>query len=177
MTFRPVGSRRLATGVFLGLDELTLETPDRQTVLRDIIRHPGGVAVLPVDGEDVWLVDQYRAAFDRRVLEVPAGKLDTDGESTQDAAARELEEELGFKPLRMVSLGQMMPSPGYTDEIIHLYAADGIVPGTARPHGAEELDARVVRLSLQQVIDMIDGGEIEDAKTQLAVLAWMRRSK
>lgn len=149
--------------------------PGGTVTLRDVVRHPGGVAVLPVDGDQVWLIRQYRVAAGGRLLEIPAGKLDVDGESAEVAAARELEEELGVSPRRLVRLGAMLPSPGYTDELIHLYAADGIVPGERRPDGAEEVDAEVLRMPFAELIDRIGRGEVLDAKTQLAALAWAGR--
>lgn len=176
MTFRPLGAKTVASGKIVSFEDVRLQTPDGRVVARDVIRHPGGVAVLPIDGDQVWFVDQYRVALDRRILEIPAGKMDQPGESIEALAARELEEETGFRPATLIPLGHMLPSPGYTDEVIHLFAADGIVATSARPLGAEEDDANLVRLGLEDALDRAVDGRLEDAKTRIALLAWMRRA-
>lgn len=145
---------------------------------RDVIRHPGGVAVLPIDGQEVVLVRQYRVAIGDHVLEIPAGKLDGSDEPPPEGARRELEEEIGFAPTTLISLGRMLPSPGYTDEVIHLFAADGILPSDAaskanrRPDGVEEEHSEIVRMTMDEAFDGIESGMLTDAKTQVALLRW-----
>lgn len=139
---------------------------------RDVIHHPGGVAVLPIDGDDVILVRQYRVAVDDLVLEIPAGKLDPTDTSPVDAARRELLEEIGATPLRLVELGSTLVSPGYTSERIHLFVADGILWGERQPQGLEERSAEIIRLSWQEALGMINAGGIVDAKTMLALVLW-----
>ncbi len=177
MSFKELGSHVLGRGVFLALESMQLEAPDGSEVVRDIVRHPGGVAVLPVEGERLWLVDQYRPALGKRILEVPAGKLDLEDEPVEEAARRELEEELGMIPVALVPMGVMAVSPGYVDEVIHLFVADGIVAGDRQPQGAEEHDAVIVEMTLGEAMARMDQGEIEDAKTQLLLLAWWRRQR
>lgn len=177
MNFRVLGARRLARGVFLALERVHLLGPHGEAAVRDVVRHPGGVAVLPVDGTDVLLVRQYRVAAGGPILEIPAGKRDRAGEDPALAAVRELEEEIGAVPVSMVTLGPMLPSPGYTDEVIHLYVADGIVLTERRPDGAEEHHAEVVRMPLGEALAMVEDGRIADAKTQIALLWWARRRR
>jgi ADP-ribose pyrophosphatase len=160
--------------VFLVLEKIHLLGPHGLTSVRDVVRHPGGVGVLPVDGDHVWFVRQYRVAVDAPVLEIPAGKRDLAHEPPEDTARRELEEELGLRARRLVPLGRMLPSPGYTDEVIHLFAADGVEPGRRSPDGAEEETAEPVRIALAEALRMLDSGEIIDAKTQIALMAWAR---
>lgn len=176
MSLRRLGFDRLASGVFLHLDRVWLEGPDGGRHARDVIQHPGGVAVLPVDGDDVLLVRQYRVAVDRWVLEIPAGKLDQPGEVPEQAAVRELVEEIGVHPRRLVALGSTLPSPGYTSEEIHLFVADGILDGERAPHGLEEESAELVRIPLREALQLVDDGQIVDAKTQIALSLWARRS-
>lgn len=176
MSLRRQGFDRLASGVFLHLDRFWLEGPDGERHARDVIQHPGGVAVLPIDGEDVLLIRQYRVAVDRWVLEIPAGKLDQTEEAPEAAAFRELVEELGARPRRLVALGSTLPSPGYTSEEIHLFVADGILDGERSPHGLEEESAELVRIPLREALQLVDDGEIVDAKTQIALSLWARRS-
>lgn len=177
MTFRLLGHRRLASGVFIDLDRRYLLDRSGRAVARDVVRHPGGVAVLPVDGDQVWLISQWRTAVESQVLEVPAGKLDASDHHLPSAAARELAEEIGATAKELVLLTAMFPSPGYTDEVIHIFAARGLEFGDRTPDGAEEQEAQVVSLSLDEAVHSIETGEIRDSKTQIALLMWAARQR
>lgn len=168
MNFRIVGNETRATGAIIEFHDVALEGPDGSVHSRDVIRHPGGVGVLPIVGDEVILVRQYRVALDRPILEMPAGRLEPD-ESPETAGRRELAEELGMQG-RLVSLGALHVSPGYTDEIIHLFAAVDIVASDREPEGAEEHAAEVIRLPLTEALDMVGDGRITDAKTQIALM-------
>ncbi|HJU50692.1 MAG TPA: NUDIX hydrolase [Acidimicrobiia bacterium] len=174
MNLSVLGHRRLATGVFLSYDRRYLIDQDR-SFARDVVRHPGGIAILPVDGARVWLVSQYRTAAGRRLLEVPAGKLDPQERDLEAAARRELAEEIGANAAEWRHLTKMLPSPGYTDETIDIFAATGLEFGERRPDGAEERGMEVVTVALDEAVDSIDRGEITDAKTQIAILLWARQ--
>lgn len=175
MSFQTLGHRRLATGVFLHLDRRYLLDPSGRAVARDVVRHPGGVAVLPVEDGIVWLVSQWRTAVGAQVLEIPAGKIDPTDRHLPTAAARELEEELGATSADIVWLTSMFPSPGYTDEVIHIYAATGLKFGNRVPDGAEERHLQVVSMPLEEALDRIDRGQISDSKTLVALMMWERR--
>lgn len=175
MSFSLGGVETLGQGVIVRLDRVDLTTPDGSIHRRDVVRHPGGVAVLAVEEDRTWLVRQYRVAVDRRILEIPAGKRDVPGEDPRIGAERELAEELGLHAREWESLGTMEPSPGYTDEVIHLYAATGIVASARRPDGAEEHEAEIVEMSVEEALQQVDDGRITDAKTQIALLRWARR--
>ncbi len=171
--FRVGAEETIGSGVLLRLQSVALEAPDGSRVRRDVVRHPGGVGILPVIGSDVILVRQYRVAVETELLEIPAGKLDRADEKPEDAARRELVEELGYTAEHLTSLGTLLPSPGYTDEVIHLFVATGIVAETdRRPDGAEERHAESIRLGLEEARSMIGSGVITDAKTQIALLRW-----
>jgi ADP-ribose pyrophosphatase len=133
------------------------------------------VAVLPIEGDRVWLISQWRTAVDAQVLEVPAGKLDPNDRYLPAAAARELAEEVGATAEELIFLTSMFPSPGYTDEVIHIYAARGLTFGDRTPDGAEEHEAKVVSLPLGEALRSIETGEIRDSKTQIALLIWAAR--
>ncbi|HVR31692.1 MAG TPA: NUDIX hydrolase [Acidimicrobiia bacterium] len=175
MKFAQTGVTTLGTGALVRLEQVILQAPDGTTHPRDVLRHPGGVAVLPVDEGQVWLIKQFRVAVSRDLLEIPAGKRDVDGEPPVETARRELYEEMGMKATDWVSLGTMEPSPGYTDEVIHLFAASGIVAEARRPDGVEEVEAEIVVMPVEEALAAIDTGGITDAKTQIALMKWSRR--
>lgn len=166
----------LGEGIFVRLERITLRAPDGSLHPRDVLRHPGGVGVLPVENGRVWLVRQYRVALGRAVIEIPAGKLDSTDEDPLAAAKRELREELGLEASKWESLGSLDPSPGYTDEVIRLFAASGIVADARRPQGAEEVAAEIVEMTVDEALAGIEDGTITDAKSQIALLRWSRRN-
>ena len=168
MNFRIVGEETRASGAIIDMLDVSLQSPDGTLHSRDVIRHPGGVGVLPMIGDEVVLVRQYRVALDTPILEIPAGRLEPN-EPADLAGARELSEELGMTG-RLVPLGALHVSPGYTDEIIHLFAAVDIVASDRAPEGAEEFAAQVVRLPFDEALDMVGDGRITDAKTQIALM-------
>ena len=133
MSLRLLGVRTVGRGRILDYQRLHLLTGEGTAVVRDVIRHRGGVGVLPVWGEEVTLISQYRAAVGEDVLEIPAGKLEEDDLSPVETARRELWEETGIRAGRLVDLGEILPSPGYTDERIRLFAAAGTDPGRKTP--------------------------------------------
>lgn len=166
---RPTGEERIGTGSFFHLDRLTFETPDGSLVAREVVRHPGAVAFLPLDGTNVILIRQFRVAVGEAVLEIPAGKLDQPGEDLVEAVRRECEEEIGMFPNRVASLGWVYASPGFTDERMHLFTASNLEPREVQPHGIEEEHAEVVRLPFTEAVAMVRDGTIFDAKTRLAI--------
>ncbi|MGA7272131.1 MAG: NUDIX hydrolase [Acidimicrobiia bacterium] len=173
--FELVASRVLGRGIFLELEEQRLMSSAGVEVVRDIVHHPGGVAVLPIDGDRVWLIRQHRAALSRALEEIPAGKLDPGDEDIEAAARRELAEELGAEAEHLSHLATMAPSPGYTDEVIEIFLAEGLEFGHRNPDGEEERSATVFALPIAVALDSIDRGEVIDAKTQVALLQWKRR--
>jgi ADP-ribose pyrophosphatase len=147
-------------------EEVTL--PNGRVVTLDMVRHPGAAAVAPfVTDNEVILIHQYRHAAAGRIYEVPAGKLDP-GEAPDTCAARELEEEAGFRAGRLVDLGWIWTTPGFTDEKIHLFAAFDLTPVPPRPEDDEVID--VVRVSLSEALEMIWTGKLNDAKSCLALI-------
>ncbi len=174
--FRIVGARTIANSGFLRLDRLHVAAPDGTAVRREVVRHPGAVAVVPVVGEDVVLIRQYRAAVDALVLELPAGKLDVPGEPPETTARRELEEEIGYRPGKLEHLGSFYTGPGFTDEHMTLYLASGCTPVAMTPVGIEEQYAEVVRVPTAAVADLVASGEIRDAKTLVGLYAFLLRA-
>jgi ADP-ribose pyrophosphatase len=168
--FRTLGSRTIAEESFLRLDRATVTTPDGATIERIVVAHPGAVAVVPIIGDDVVMIEQHRAAVGRSVLEIPAGKLEIPGEDRRKTAERELEEEIGFTPGILEHLTDLLTTPGFSDECITIYRATGLVAVPARPAGVEERHARVLRVPLDEAVASVRGGVIADAKTVVGLL-------
>jgi ADP-ribose pyrophosphatase len=172
--FRVLGSRALATTTFLRAERQHLIAPDGAGLQRAIIRHPGAVAAVPVVDESVVLIRQYRAPVGHEVLEIPAGKLDVYGEDPRDAAARELAEEIGYRPGNLELIASFYTGPGFTDERLWLYLATDLVPVAVNPAGIEEEHSEVVKIPIDRLPELIADGEFEDAKTLVGLLALLR---
>ena len=168
LTEKTLSSRLVYDGGLLKVYRDTVELVNGATSWREVVRHPGAVVMVPVDGEgSVYLVRQYRYPYGKTVLEVPAGKLEY-GEEPLPAARRELEEEIGARAGRWTPMGELLPTPGFCDELQHVYLARDLEFGASHPDEDEFLE--VVRLPLKQAEEMAVDGRLEDAKTVAAVL-------
>ncbi len=174
-SFHTTGSKTIADVGFARLDEVTIEAPDGTTALRYVLRLPNAVAVVPLYGADVVLIEQYRAPLGEAILEIPAGMLDIPGEDPIAAARRELEEEVGFSAGHLEHLTDIVTSPGTTDEVVSLYLAQGIQPVPRKPEGPEERHATVVTMPLAQAVEQVRIGRIKDAKSVVGILLAARQ--
>jgi ADP-ribose pyrophosphatase len=139
----------------------------RETEL-DIVRHPGAAAVVPfLDEDHVLLIRQYRHAAGGTILEVPAGKLDP-GETPEVCAVRELEEEAGRRAGRLEKLGWIFTTPGFTDEVIHLFAAYELATVPTRHEPDEVIE--LVPMPFAEALELVWRGELTDAKSALALV-------
>lgn len=152
--------------VRLRVDEVRVE--DGSTRIREVVEHPGAVAILPIlpDGRLV-LIRQYRYSVGGWILEVPAGTLE-EGESPEECAARELEEETGYRAKHLRRILTIFPAPGYSSERLHLFIAEDLEKGVQRREEDERI--RVVEMGLDEAVEeLVEGGEA-DAKTLLFLL-------
>lgn len=163
--FRKLAERVVFRGSLISVAEATFEGPDGETFERDVIRHPGAVSVVPVDGDDVVLVRQFRAAVEREMLEIPAGKRDVAGEAIEVTAARELEEEIGMRAGRLQLLAEFYNSPGFVDERSFVFLATDLSPCALSAQGIEEQHMTIERHRLADIPAMIAAGELVDAKS------------
>jgi ADP-ribose pyrophosphatase len=160
------GVERRGFRVQVSNERVTL--PNGQTLLLDIVRHPGAAAVVPfLSDDEVLLISQYRHAAGGMILEVPAGKLD-EGETPAACAARELQEEAGQSAERIEALGWIWTTPGFTDEKIHLFAGFDLTPVPPRPDDDEVIE--LVPTPLERALELVWRGEINDAKSAMALL-------
>ena len=165
---RVVGTRAVYEGKIVHLRVDTVQLPNGHESQREIVSHRGAACVVPIQADgSILMVRQFRLAAGRVLLEIPAGTLEAD-EDPAECAARELEEETGFKPGRLRKLFHAFLSPGYSTEVIHAYLATDLTEGTVHQDAGENV--RSVSLAANEVAAHIASGEIEDAKT-IAALA------
>ncbi|MDR3053037.1 MAG: NUDIX hydrolase [Coriobacteriales bacterium] len=163
-----LSSARAYSGSFLNIDQLDVELPNGHRAVREVLRHPGAVAIIAVDRDNrVLLVQQYRTALERITLEIPAGKLEP-GEDCLACAKRELAEETGYTAHEMRYLAPIAIAAGYSDEIIHLFLATNLEAGEANPDEDEFVACQW--MLLEDLIDDVLDGKVEDSKTVIAAL-------
>lgn len=174
---RLLGERWIGRGAFLEIARRHYVAADGRAVRREVILHPGAVAVVPLIDDDVVLIAQHRVAVGDALLEIPAGKLDQVGEPPEVTAARECEEEIGFRPGRLTLLHSFYTTPGFTNELIWLYLAEDLQPVESRPQGVEEESAEVVRLPVEEAMRRVRVGDIKDGKTLIGLLTVAARKE
>lgn len=168
-----ISTRRMYTGRIINLDIDTVRFPNGSTGELEMIRHPGASAVVPFlsdpSGEDpqILLIRQYRYAAERYLYEVPAGRLDA-GEAPDVCARRELKEETGCEAERVEYLTTIYTTPGFTDEKIHVFMAVGLTRGENAREADEFIELET--MSLSHALSLTEKGEIQDAKTVVALL-------
>jgi 8-oxo-dGTP pyrophosphatase MutT (NUDIX family) len=172
--FERIGSEVVYPGSFITVRRDRYRHEDGEEVVRDMVAHPGAVGIVVLDGDRLWLVRQPREAVGvPDLLEIPAGKLDQEGEVPLETAKRELAEEIGKRAEHWESLGSIYTTPGFANEEIHLFLATGIADVDERPpvHENERIDIEVRPLSdLDAIL-----GETKDAKTVIALMKLKER--
>lgn len=167
---KTVSSEKVFEGRIIKVKVDKVEMPDGSTSTRELVEHPGGVGVVAVtDNDEIILVKQYRKPLDKVIYEIPAGKLDP-GEHHRTCGIRELEEETGLSANVFEYMGFIYPSPGFTDEVTHVYLAKELTQGETHPDDDEFLD--VEKVPFERALKMVIDGEINDAKSVFGILKY-----
>jgi ADP-ribose pyrophosphatase len=163
-----LASEKIFKGLIFEVDRDRLREANGQEIVREVVRHNGGAGALPVfDDGRVALVRQYRHPARAELLEIPAGKLEV-GEVPEECAARELEQEIGWRAGRLEKLCEFYPTPGFCEEKLHVYLATGLQPAAQQLDDDELIE--VVYLPLQEAVQMAVRGALLDSKTIIALL-------
>lgn len=150
-------------GKILNLRIDTVELPDKKYSKREIVEHPGSVAIIPItDDGEIILVKQYRKAVENSLLEIPAGKLEIN-EEPKETAIRELKEETGIIAENLEYICEFYTSPGFSNEKIYLFIATGLLKGTPNLDDGEYIE--ITKVQLEELANMIKKGEVLDSKT------------
>ena len=166
---KQLSSNYLFKGRIINLRQDTALLPNGNTATREVVEHPGGVCVAALtDNDELLFVRQWRYPYMEETLEIPAGKRDKKDEDPLECGKRELQEETGAVAQSYIDLQPLYPTPGYINEVIYCFLATGLTFGEQNPDEDEFLD--VLRIPLDEAVEMVLSGEIKDAKTQIAVL-------
>lgn len=165
---KKLNSKQVFDGVVVKLFVDEVELPNGKKSVREIVRHPGAVCVIPIDeNENVIMIKQFRYPFAEVLYEIPAGKLEPN-EDPLDAVIRELEEESGVNAKNVEYIGTMYTTVAILDEKIHMYLATDLTYKNAHPDDGEFLE--VEKIPLKTLVEMVMDGKIPDSKTQIAIL-------
>lgn len=165
--------REVYNGKIVRLHVDAIRQKSGESTVREVVRHPGGVAAIPVlDDGRIVLIRQFRYPLGKYIWEIPAGKLDS-GQTPRDTIARELEEEIGYTAKTLTEACSFYTSPGFCDEIIYLFIARGLVPCARRLEEGEHITPET--RTLRECLEMIASGEIMDGKSILGLL-WFQRA-
>lgn len=163
-------SEQIFSGKIISLQVDEVRLPDGNHSMREIVTHPGAVAIIPVtDNDNIMLVEQYRKPLERSIIELPAGRIEP-GEDPKITAVRELEEETGYTTKNLSHVASFYTSPGFADEIIHLYYTDELEKLTETVDGDEDEFVEVHKLTLDEANSLIATKKIYDAKTMYALV-------
>lgn len=164
---KSIKSDRIFDGRILKVEVHEVELPNGKIAFREVVRHKGAVGIVPIYGDNLIMVKQYRFPLAEYLLEIPAGKIDP-GEKPESTAVRELREETGFIPVDMKLMTIFYSSPGFSDEKIYLYLTE--VEKGSEPEPDEDEFLEVEKIPFEDIIELIATGKIRDGKTIAAVL-------
>lgn len=165
---KTISSKHIYKGNIIAVESLTVSLPNGKTASRDKVTHPGASVVIPIcDSGEVYVVRQFRKPIERESLELPAGKLDH-GEPPEECAVRELKEETGLEAESLRHIISIHSTPGFCDEVLHMFVATGLKEGKACTDEDEIISCE--KLHINELIHKILNHEITDAKTIIGIL-------
>lgn len=168
-----VSSQAIFDGKIIKVSVDTVNLPNDKTATREVVKHPGAVAVLAItENQEVILVRQYRHACNTELLEIPAGKLDVHGEDPSECAFRELAEETPYTAQSMHLIHTFYTAPGFCDEKMYLYVATGIVKNSLAAPDEDEF-VELVKMNRDQVHNALQNNHVTDGKTLVALYYWL----
>lgn len=157
-------------GKIVNLQVDTVELPNGKHSKRELIKHPGAVAIVAITEENkIVLVEQFRKPLEKSIIEIPAGKLEY-GEDPVDTGLRELQEETGYEAERLIPITSFYTSPGFANELIHIYLAENITKMENPPPGDEDEFVEIIEVGLAEAKAFVEEQRICDAKTNYAIL-------
>lgn len=165
---KTVARKHIYTGNIIEIESLDVALPNGKQANRDIVRHPGASVIIPVnEAGELYLVKQFRKPIEKTSLEIPAGKLDN-GENPEICAVRELKEETGLTAENMKYIISIHSTPGFSDEILHMFLATGLKEGESNADEDEFISTR--KIHIKKLMEMVLNNEITDAKTIIGIL-------
>lgn len=171
---KTVHTERLYEGKIINLKVDDVRLPNGKTSKRELIEHPGAVAIIAITAENkIIMVEQYRKALERSIIEIPAGKLEK-GEKPEYTAMRELEEETGYTADHLELVQSFSTSPGFADEVVHVFFTKGLKKSTSEAELDEDEFVELLEVSIEEAEEMMKDNRIFDAKTAFAVL-WAKQ--
>lgn len=163
-------SEKIYEGRIINVKIDTIELPNKKYSKREIVEHPGAVGIVPITANgEIILVRQFRKAVEKALLEIPAGRLETDEEPSQ-CAIRELKEETGYTAKNIKKMFEFYSAPGFSTEKIYVYLAQDIIKGAPQPDEGEYIE--VIKMPLEEALEKVRTGEIRDSKTIIAILSY-----
>lgn len=164
---KTIATKRIFSGRIIDVQVDEVELPNGEKSIRELVKHPGAVAIIAVTAEErIVFVRQYRKALNKSIIEIPAGKLEH-GEEPLTCAIRELEEETGYKSKQMRFVVSFYTSPGFADELIHIFYTDELEKGVVNMDEDEFVET--VELTVAEALKLVESEEIHDAKTIFAL--------
>lgn len=168
LTERTIEKKQIMDGKVIKVEKHIVTLPNGRETVREVVKHPGAVAILAVKDDKILFVEQFRKAMEKCLIEIPAGKVES-GEERINTAKRELEEETGYTTQQLSLLNEFYVSPGFCDEYISLYYTDTLIASNMLSPDEDEF-VNHHWLTLDEALQWIDEGRIEDAKTIIAIL-------
>ena len=174
---KKVKSEIIYDGKIIKVYKDQVECPNKRLATREIVRHHGGVGILAVVDDCILLVKQFRYAYNKDTLEIPAGKLELN-ENTEICALRELEEETGYSAKSIDKIAKFLPTPGYSDEWLYIYEAKDVFKVENPRACDEDEEIEVIAMDIDEAYQKVVCGEIFDSKTMIAIMhAYINKSK